>query len=46
LKRATKNYHKVTLRVERKRAAKLASAIKSATNPARKAALKKQLAVQ
>ena len=43
LKRATKKYHKVSLRVERKRAAKIASIMKSATDPARKTALKKQL---
>jgi len=41
LKRATKSYHKVTLRVEAKRVAKLHAYIKSATDPARKAALKK-----
>jgi len=46
LKRATKKYHRVTLRVERKRAAKLRSYIHSATDPARKAALKKQLRAQ
>ena len=46
LKRATKAYHKVTLKVEAKRVAKLVAYIKAATDPVRKAALRKQLAVQ
>ena len=46
LKRATKAYHIVTLKVEAKRIAKLYAKIKNATDPARKAALKKQLVAQ
>jgi hypothetical protein len=46
LKRTTKTYHKVTLKVEAKRVAKLYANIKNATDPARKTALKKQLVAQ